>query len=115
MYLKEIPCVNKVTIPYDTVAKRWEVNVKVQHNTLLCCMELIRTGGGGVWVLPMIAYTERLHLKGVYLQLYERVRISLVEVYKRVGKSVIWVCKRAQKGLQMNIMALKGQQNVLFL
>ena len=48
MYLKEIPCVNKVTIPYDTVAKRWEVNVKVQHNTLLCCMELIRTGGGGL-------------------------------------------------------------------
>ena len=27
-----------------------------------------------------------------WLQVYERVGISLVEVYKRVGKSVIWVC-----------------------
>ena len=32
------------------------------------------------------------------LQVYERVGISLVEVYIRVGKSVIWVCERAQKG-----------------
>ena len=35
------------------------------------------------------------------LQVYERVRIPLVEVYERVGrvgKSVIWVCKRTQKG-----------------
>ena len=32
-----------------------------------------------------------------YLQLYEGVGISLVEVYKRVGKSVTWDCKRAQK------------------
>ena len=29
-------------------------------------------------------------------QVYERVRILLVEVYERVGESVIWVCKRAQ-------------------
>ena len=32
------------------------------------------------------------------LQVYERVEISLVEVYKTLGKSVTWVCKRAQKG-----------------
>ena len=30
------------------------------------------------------------------LQVYERVEISLVEVYTGVGKSVIWVCERAQ-------------------
>ena len=45
-------------------------------------------GGGG------------LRPKGVFLRLhlYERVGISLADVYKRVAKSVIWVCKRAQKG-----------------
>ena len=32
------------------------------------------------------------------LQVYERIGISLAEVYKRVGKSVIWVRERAQKG-----------------
>ena len=32
------------------------------------------------------------------LQVYERVVISLVEVYEMVGKSVIWVCERAQNG-----------------
>ena len=47
------------------------------------------TGGGG-------APPER----GIFFrpQVYERVGISLVEIYKSVGKSVIWVCKRAQKG-----------------
>ena len=39
------------------------------------------------------------------LQVYERVGILLVEVYERVAKSVIWVCKRAQKDLQMNFTA----------
>ena len=34
----------------------------------------------------------------VRLQAYERVEISLVEVYETVGKSVIWVCKRTKKG-----------------
>ena len=33
------------------------------------------------------------------LQAYERVGISLAEVYKRVGKSVRWFCERAQKRL----------------
>ena len=32
------------------------------------------------------------------LQVYERVGISLVQVYKTVGKFVIRICKRAQKG-----------------
>ena len=41
-----------------------------------------------------------LRPKGVILRLhlYERVGISLAELYKRVGKSVIWVRERAQKG-----------------
>ena len=38
-----------------------------------------------------MAYTERLHPKGV--------GISLVEVYERVEKTVIFVGKKAQKGL----------------
>ena len=49
----------------------------------------------------MMAYTERLHPKGVPISSlleYERVVISLVGVYERVGKSVISVCKKAQKG-----------------
>ena len=48
----------------------------------------------------MMAYTGRLRPEGgifFTLKVYERVEISLVEVYKRVGKSVIWVCERAQK------------------
>ena len=49
----------------------------------------------------MMAYAERLHPKGAPISgllEYERVVISLVEVYERVGKSVISVCKKAQKG-----------------
>ena len=36
--------------------------------------------------------------RGIFfsLQVYERVRISLVDVYETVGKSVISVCKKAQ-------------------
>ena len=64
--------------------------------------------GGGV-VLPLKSYTGKLCLKGVpffRLQAYERVGISLVEVFKRVGKSVIWVCEMAQRAEQMNFMTL---------
>ena len=45
-------------------------------------------------------YGEASPKRGTFFRLhgYEKVGISLVEVYKRVGKSVIWVCKRAQKG-----------------
>ena len=56
--------------------------------------------GGGLGVLPMMAFTGRLLPgRGTFfrLQVCERVGISLVEVYKREGRSVIWVCKRAQK------------------
>ena len=42
----------------------------------------------------------------MWLQVYERVGILLVEVYERVGKSVIRVCERAQRAEQMNFMAL---------
>ena len=46
--------------------------------------------------------------RGIFsrLEVDERAGISLVEVHKRLGKSVIWVCERAQKGKQMNFMAL---------
>ena len=55
--------------------------------------------------------------RGIFfrLQVYERGGISLSEVYKRLGKSVIWVCERTQRAEQMNFMALKSRDNVLFL
>ena len=56
------------------------------------------TGGG---VPPIMAYTF------FRLQVYERIGISLVEVYEIVGKSVISVCKKAQKGSQMHFMVVK--------
>ena len=64
-------------------------------------------GGGGDTPHDGL-YREAPPERGIFfrLQVYERVGISLVEVYKRVGKSVIWVCERAQKGQQMNFMAL---------
>ena len=39
--------------------------------------------------------------------MYERVGISLVEVYERVRKSVTSVCKKNQKGWKMYFMAVK--------
>ena len=58
--------------------------------------------GGGGGVLPMMAYIRGGSARQGYLFQssgpYERVGISLVEVYKRVEKSVIWVSERAQKG-----------------
>ena len=61
-------------------------------------MRKILGRGGGV--LPIMAYTGRLHRKGGYLyqaQVYESVGIFLIEVYEKVGKSVIfnWVYERA--------------------
>jgi len=38
-----------------------------------------------VWVLPIMAYTGRLHPKGVPFSSFRYVGISHVEVYKRVG------------------------------
>ena len=45
-------------------------------------------------------YGEALPKRGTFFRLhvYERVGISLVEVYNRVVKSVIPVCKEDQKG-----------------
>ena len=55
--------------------------------------------------------------RGIFFrrQVYERGEISLGEVYKRLGTSVIWVCERALRAEQMNFMALKSRDNVLFL
>ena len=49
----------------------------------------------------MMAYRRRFRPNGVSffrLQVYERVGISLVEVYKWVEKSVMCACESAQKG-----------------
>ena len=58
-------------------------------------------------------YSGRLCPKGVPVKgfgLYERVGISLVEVYKRVGKSVIWVCqwKAYERGTFFVKKSIKG-------
>ena len=50
--------------------------------------------------------------------IYERVRISLAEVYERVGKSVLAVCVRTLKGLTDAFSAFYGckkDQNLLVL
>ena len=66
--------------------------------------DVIRGGGTPYDGLYVEAPPER----GIFFRprVYDRRGISLVEVYKRVGKSVIWVSERAQKGQQMNFMAL---------
>ena len=45
-------------------------------------------------------YGEAPPERGIFfrLRVYERVVISLVEVYKKEGKYVFVVCKRTQKG-----------------
>ena len=63
-----------------------------------CCAR--GAGGGGDSPYDGL-YGEAPPGRGIFfrLEVYERVAISLVEVYTRVGrKSVIWVCERAQKG-----------------
>ena len=47
-----------------------------------------------------MAYTGGIRPKGHLfggLQMYERVGISLVEVYEMAGKSVISVCRKAKR------------------
>ena len=46
------------------------------------------------------------------VQIYERVAISLVEVYKRLGKLVISVCKNATERANRGIY---GRENFLVL
>ena len=66
-------------------------------STIFSSFEGVRFGEGTPYNGP---YGEAPPESGTFfrLQAYERVGISLAEVFKRVGKSVIWVCKRAQKG-----------------
>ena len=61
-------------------------------------------------------YREAPPERGIFfrLQVYEGVGILLVEVYERVGKSVVWVCKRAEKGLQLTALWILGRENLLF-
>ena len=59
-----------------------------------------RRWGGGLGVLPILAYTWRVRLKGVPLSGFryqERAGVSLVGLYQRVGNSVISVFKKAQR------------------
>ena len=46
---------------------------------------------------------------------YERVGISLIEVYEMVGKCVISVLKKAQKRNQMHFVAVKKSRKHSFL
>ena len=51
-------------------------------------------------VLPLMClYGEAPPERGIFfrLQVYERVRILLVEVYEGAGKSVIWLCEGAKR------------------
>ena len=70
-------------------------------------IQVIVPGGEGD-ILYNGLYGEAPPERGTFirLQVFERVEILLVEVYKREGKSVILVCERAQKGYQMNFLAL---------
>ena len=64
----------------------------LESHILIGVLSLPRCMGVGGGVLPIMAYTWRLRLKGVPFSafpVYKRVWISQVEVYKRVGKSVI--------------------------
>ena len=57
-------------------------------------------GGGLLHTMPYRdLYGEAPPERGIFfrLQVYERVGISLVEVYIRIGKSVVWVCERAKR------------------
>ena len=65
-------------------------------------------GGGGGTRTPYDGLDgEALAARGNFnrLQVYERMGISLLEVYMRVRKPVIWVCERAQRAEQMNFTA----------
>ena len=61
-------------------------------------------------LLPIMAYTGRLHPKGVPSSGFRVVEISLVKEYERAWKSVILVGKRAQNSYQMHFMAVKNSR-----
>ena len=58
-------------------------------------------------LLAIMAYTGRLHPKGVPSSGFRVVEISLVKGYVRAWKSAILVGKRAQNSYQMDFMAVK--------
>ena len=72
----------------------------------MCVCVCVCVGGGGVEGLYGL-HGEAPPEKGTFFrhQVYERVGISILEVYEWVGKSVIWVSDRAQRAEQMNCMA----------
>ena len=59
-------------------------------------------------------YGEALTERGTFfrVQIYEKVTISLVELYKRAGKLVNWVCKNATEKANRRIY---GRENFLVL
>ena len=81
-----------MTVKYERV-----LGFALSYHTLLP-----HSGGGGRGYSLKWALWGGSARKGYFL----RLGISLIEVYERVGKSVIQVSERAQKGLQMNFMAL---------
>ena len=72
---------------------------------------------GGWGLLPIMVYTviqggsaPKEYLFQASGQ-YDRVGISLVEVYERISKPVISVCKKVQKGGKMHFIAVKKLRN----
>ena len=64
-------------------------------------------GGGGTRSPYDGLYGKAPAARGNFyrLQVYERMGISLLEVYIRVRKPVIWVCERAPRAEQVNFTA----------
>ena len=59
-----------------------------------------------------MAYTGRLHLKGVPFSGFRY--ILLVEVYERVGKYVIWVCERALRANRWFLWLYEVEKTLYF-
>lgn len=72
-----------ISVPFTTIlnVKKFLVQQKVFPSSLN--YRILEDRG----VLPITAYTERLHPKGDLR--YQRVRMSQVEIYERAEKSVI--------------------------
>ena len=70
---------------------------------------------GCLW--PGVLYREAPPKKGTIFrcQVYERVEISLVEVYERVGNLSFQPVKSPQLGKQMHFRAVKKSRNIVVL
>ena len=70
---------------------------------------------GCLW--PGVLYREAPPKKGTIFrrQVYERVEISLVEVYGRVGNLSFQSVKSPKKGKQMHFRAVKKSRNIVVL